>query len=181
MDAECRLSPLTLVVGRNNVGKSNFLRAFQGYASHFIGVLNPAGVDLTDDSHYQTRHLEDEQPPVSITVQWPDGRKLGADSQKGVVLDNAELPFLAIPEVYNLDPSMIGGPEPAEVAKGVVPKVLPDGKGVTAVLRMLLLGTSAMQARFRRIESQWKACLPEIRTLHLAPTGPSQLMVEQHK
>jgi hypothetical protein len=180
MDACCRLSPLTLVVGRNNVGKSNFLKAFRSFFQFFLsGEVSIQGY-WDAPSHYQSSNVV-SATGTSLVLKWTNDQVLRASVDSVEVLFAVEDHPAAIPEIYTLDPSMIGEAEPAEVAHGVIPKVLPDGKGVTAVLRMLIQGNASMQQKFRTIEAQWKQCLPEIKTLHLAPTGPSRLMVEQHE
>jgi len=142
-NAGCRLSPLTLVVGRNNTGKSNFLRAFQSYANYCIEEMAALGAELDEESHYQCR-TEKTAQPTSITIHWDEDKVLCASSEDFVFKGDKDSTFRNIPEIYNFDPGMIGGAEPAEIASGVIPQVLPDGKGVTSVLRMLLQGTQAM-------------------------------------
>jgi len=172
-DAGCRLSPLTLVVGRNNVGKSNFLKAFQAHAENCTDWMDS---QLGADSHYQTR-VKAKQEDVTLELSWSDGRRVCASSS--IAEHDAKVFKATFPEIYSLDPAKIGGSEPAETAPGVLPRVFSDGKGVTSVLRMLMQGNSAMRQRFQTIERQWRQCVPEIKTLHLPPTGPAFLMVEQ--
>lgn len=180
MDASCRLSPLTLVVGRNNVGKSNFLKAFQSCFQFFLsGEVSLKGY-WDAPSHYQSRNGTSASA-TSVLLKWAKTDVLRASVDREEMRYEVEEHPDVIPEIFILDPATIGEAEPAEVATGVIPKVLPDGKGVTAVLRMLKQGNSSMQKRFTKIETQWKQCLPEIKTLHLSITGPSRLMVEQHE
>lgn len=181
MEAECRLSPLTLVVGRNNTGKTNFLRSFQSHAQWCRLSENvSAGDPFENSAHYQTRVIKEDPVMPSVELEWNSGPVITASHS---VLDLEGVNFrqaLHIPEIYSFDPVLVGGAEPAESASGVIPRILPDGKNVTSVLRMLKLGNQSMRKRFDTIESQWQRCVPEIKTLHLAPTGPSRLMVEQH-
>jgi len=171
-EASCRLSPLTLVVGRNNVGKSNFMRAFQAHADC---CAKPSSESLLSESHYQTRE-KIEPDTVTVELGWSDDRRVIASS----ILDENGLLIVvpAFPEIYSLDPAKIGAAE-SEPSPGVIPRVFADGKGVTAVLRMLMQGNSEMRQRFQTIERQWRQCVPEVKTIHLPPTGPSLLMVEQ--
>jgi predicted ATPase len=170
MDAECRLSPLTLVVGRNNCGKSNFLRAFQEFASYCV---DPQKSQITSHAHYQSPR---GTKPPSITISEQDRGKFVVPA----IQKRTNTPSLAsVPEIFSFDPEQIGGIEPPEVSTDVVPQVHSNGKGVTAVLRMLVQGSSALRKKFELIEHQWQQCVPEIVSLHLPPTGPSRLMVEQ--
>lgn len=171
MEAECRLSPLTLVVGRNNMGKSNFLRAFRSHAEH---CFDPSKSTLASSSHYQKR-AGSVTPTVSIELQTN-----GGDKELALAPGSEHSPGhfgRFIPSIFALDPAKIGGIE--EPDSNVLPHVEPDGKGVTAVLRMLMQGSLALRKRFAEIETQFRQCLPEIQTLHLPEKGPSQLMVEQ--
>lgn len=176
-EAACRLSPLTLIVGRNNSGKSNFLRAFQDHARH---LLTPDDGNLDCACHYRFEYSFGDGPPPAIELRLSDGSTVGVSTARDWRAPKGVSQFKSMPEIYDFDPKMIGRAEPAEFAKGVSPRVLPDGKGVTSVLRMLLHGPGAMRKRFETIQQQWKKCLPEIMTLHFASTGPSELMVEQH-
>ena len=65
LSASCRLSPLTLVVGRNNSGKTNFLRAFQDFVS--MG-LDPHAGNLETLCHHQT----EQAPAKPVKAQWKD-------------------------------------------------------------------------------------------------------------
>jgi predicted ATPase len=162
-----------LMVGRNNVGKSNFLKAFQAHAENCKDWMN---TKLEVDSHYQTR-TGIEPTPVTLELAWSNEHRVRTSSE--IHEHDAESYNAIFPEIYSLDPAKIGGTEPAETTTGVIPRVFSDGKGVTSVLRMLMQGNAAMRQRFQTIERQWRQCVPEIKTLHLPPTGPVFLMVEQ--
>ena len=177
MSASCRLSPLTLVVGRNNSGKTNFLRAFQDFGMALAAPGQRPLVNVLHSQSLATGNDPSNHPGIKL-FDSEGGSDLvsydiSEDSGPGLQIG------LPIPEIYDFEPRKVGGEENAETPAGVVPRVLPDGRNVTSALRMLMLGDSAMQKRFRLIESQWKQCLPEIEHLHLAPTGPSRLMVQQ--
>lgn len=172
-ETSCCLAPLTLVVGRNNVGKSNFLKAFQALAENCTDWMN---TNLEGESHYQTR-TKAESTPVTLELAWSNKHRVRVSSS--IDEHTAEKYKIDFPEIYSLDPAKIGGTEPAETAPGVLPRVFSDGKGVTSVLRMLMQGNSAMRQRFQTIEKQWRQCVPEIKSLHLPPSGPVFLMVEQ--
>lgn len=177
-EATCRLSPLTLVVGRNNSGKSNFLRAFQDCAAH---VIDPANSGLRQACHHQHESwLSDSPVPTSLELEWADGRKVSVSTaSEAAAAGPGNREFPSIPEIHDFDPRVIGGPEPSETPQGVLTPILPDGRGVTSTLRRLRLGDSAQQRRFEKITHQWRECLPEITNLHFAESGPSRLMVEQ--
>lgn len=177
-EASCRLSPLTLVVGRNNSGKTNFLRAFQDFAEQCV---NQDAGKLESLCHYQA-----ELPPmlrpgpiVSVRIERTDGLCGEANSVDVIEAPAHRRLQFSFPEIYDFDPRLIGAPEPAESAEGVIPRVLPDGRNVTSVLRRLRLGDSEQQRRFEKIKHQWQECLPEVMNLHFASTGPTRLMVEQ--
>ena len=183
MEAECRLSPFTLVVGRNNCGKSNFLKAFVEHARHSLDNLFGDGLD--SEIHYQSVDKPDGLvTAINLTLDSGTNVLATRDRAHPSSTDPQYLKKLGvsirIPEIFSFDPAVIGGVEPAEVSEGVSPRVFPDGKGVTTVLRMLVQGSLAMREKFSLIERQWQQCLPEIKSLHLPPTGPSRLMVEQH-
>lgn len=176
--ASCRLSPLTLVVGRNNSGKTNLVRAFHDAASQ---VIQPDKGKLTSLCHYQREEeyifAEDTGPVVAISLTRSDGSLIEIASNKANS-GGGDILF-RIPEIYDFDPRLIGAAEPAESAENVIPRVLPDGRNVTSVLRRLRLGDSDQQRRFETIKRHWQECLPEVKNLHFSSSGPMRLMVEQ--
>ncbi|MDI1315375.1 ATP-binding protein [Prosthecobacter sp.] len=105
--AECRLSPFTLVVGANNSGKTNFLRAFADYAA-------ASALDTAPPPH---RNSPDQKALVELVTA--DGTP----------------PDIRHPlPVYRFDPDAIGKPEAAAQS---VPFVRENGEGVTQVIERL--------------------------------------------
>ena len=153
--ARCRLAPFTLIVGANNAGKSNLLRAVRDMAviDAFPGRLN------------ESRNHGCGEEDVKITLRWDDGSELVAYEEHegggGISGTNkmAEMnPRGGSAVIYRLDPNVIGA------ADGRVkePFIAPNGEGVSAVLDKLNAGPSAAQKRYKAIMDALRRCVPEI-------------------
>jgi predicted ATPase len=149
MAANCRLSPFTLVVGANNSGKTNFLRAFADYSS--------------------ARLLGTHPPPHHNTPQDQAVVALGAGDQASLVIRH-------LFPIYRFDPDTISRPEAAAQAD---PFVRENGEGVTQVIeRLNEEGSSAFDAiltHFRSAISEIESLT--LRTL--PPGGKKTIMLQE--
>ncbi|OYW76152.1 MAG: hypothetical protein B7Z37_09960 [Verrucomicrobia bacterium 12-59-8] len=147
--AECRLSPFTLVVGANNSGKTNFLRAFADYAA-------ARALDVPLPPH---RNTPDDQVLVELTAE--DGTS----------------PSIRHPlTIYRFDPDTIGRPEAAAQSD---PFVRENGEGVTQVIERLSEEGSpafaAILSQFRSAISEMES----ISLTTLPPGGRKTIMLQE--
>jgi len=150
MQAECRLSPFTLVVGANNSGKTNFLRAFTDYSrTRLLGTTPPP-------------HRNTPEAPVVIEFDTSDGTPL-----------DIRHPW----PIYRFDPDVISRPESAAQSD---PFVRENGEGVTQVIeRLSEEGSPAFDAILSQLRSAISA-IESITLRTLPPGGKKTLMLQEH-
>lgn len=149
MSAECRLSPFTLVVGANNSGKTNFLRAFADYSL--------------------MRLLDSKPPPHRNTPDAPVVVELG--TRDGETLDIRH-PWL----IYRFDPDVISRPEAAAQSD---PFVRENGEGVTQVIeRLSEEGSPAFESILKQFRSAISE-IESITLRTLPPGGKKTLMLQE--
>lgn len=157
LDAKCRLSPVTVVIGANNAGTSNFLRGI-----HLAGRSSPDTrtwlEELHSSAHRGTVAGHGKQKTM-ITLSAGEGREIRVDYEPGGATGglNRGLMFQAVRK-YILDEKVIGGGE-VDTAS---PFVHENGEGTTRVLQMLSLRN---RTAFSRIEQAFMAYVPEIEEL----------------
>ncbi|MEQ1862341.1 MAG: AAA family ATPase [Chthoniobacteraceae bacterium] len=153
--AHCRLAPFTLIVGANNAGKSNLLRAVRdvGVSDAYPGSLNSA------------RHQCSGKEDVKIVLRGGDGGELavnehhdGGGGRSGALNRLAKNPGAGVPVIYRLDPAVIGGAE----KRTKQPFIAPNGEGVSAVLDKLNAGHQPVRKRYSDIIAALCRCVPEI-------------------
>jgi len=173
--AHCRLSPFTLIVGANNAGKSNLLKAVRDVA---VVDLNPPGWLNA------ARHHSSDEARVKVFLRWNDGNELEVwERHDGSGSVSGSPARLAIPlrgwasEIYRLDPTIIGT---GEGGSGE-PYITPDGAGVAWMLDKWNAGSRAMRARFDQVETALRRCVPEIEKLSFydEDVGKRAIQVEQ--
>ncbi len=164
LDAKCRLSPVTLVIGANNAGKSNFLRGIRALVQSF--KKNPEG-EFADiwDAHHRRKGMEAEDVRIRGKGLTKDGRMDSIDLTTRRVDPSASGPEgegsgsngLDLREVYlyQLDESKIGGPEMDSES----PFVHGNGEGTTRVLQALLMNDRDV---FEEIEATFREFVPEV-------------------
>ena len=150
-DARCRLSPFTLVVGANNSGKTNFLRAFADYSSHLI-----LGTQMIPH-----RNATKDDAQVDLKLNDAGGK--------------LQLPHP--PPIYRFDPDAIGRPE---VAAQSTPFVRENGEGVTQVIeRLHEEGSPAFASIFKHFSAANPEV--EQITLRTLPTGGKKIIMLQER
>jgi energy-coupling factor transporter ATP-binding protein EcfA2 len=177
--ARCRLSPFTLIVGANNAGKTNLLKAVQDAAAcespaESIKVLSAA-----------RHHASDTGVRTEISVEWSDGKKDTAwnqpDEERNMrVIDfgNPKSPFNDVRlEITRFDPAIIG----KEEGGSGEPYIQPNGAGVSWMLDKWNAGSKALRARFKRVVDALKRCVPEIDEVSFydVDVGKRAIQVEQ--
>ena len=198
VDARCRLSPFTLIVGANNAGKSNLLKAFADL-SMFVSRHG----DVDDWS--QKRHHASKSYDVEIHADWDDAgplttrmltdeemeeaRKRREEMRKQweAALDGQH-PFKPAPaakyrgftgtlSVYAFDPTVIGNPEGGDA----IPFIRPNGAGVSWILDKWNSGAKAGRERFAQVVADLRRCVPEIEALSFydVVAGKRGVQVEQ--
>jgi energy-coupling factor transporter ATP-binding protein EcfA2 len=177
--ARCRLSPFTLIVGANNAGKTNLLKAVQDAAAcespaESMKVLSAA-----------RHHASEAGVRTEISVQWSDGKKDTAlnqpDEERNMrVIDfgNPKSPFNDVRlEIARFDPAIIG----KEEGGSGEPYIQPNGAGVSWMLDKWNAGSRAMRARFERVITALRRCVPEIEAVSFydVDVGKRAIQVEQ--
>ncbi len=155
--ARCRLSPFTLIVGANNAGKSNLLRA----------VRDAMVSDVYPDRLNEARHHGCGEENLKVKLRWNDATDWTVEtaSEQSCVVGGSNNRVVAkegggagVPVLYCLNPQMIGGAE----KRTMRPFIAPNGEGVTAVLDKLNSGPSALRKRYEQIIGALRRCVPEI-------------------
>ena len=180
LNAECRLSPVTVVIGANNAGKSNFLRGvgLAGISSERFGGIS--SVEKPDVQHFSDGM---QKHPSQITIkQGAKQLSLKADSRHefGLISDDRCWSLGRSDEFepirvgfYSLDPRTLGQPED----HGVAAEVKPSGQGLTTVLR--LLADSAPE-KFKELTAQFAEFVPEIEELRITKRGNKEFEILWH-
>ena len=186
----CRLSPFTLIVGANNTGKSNLLRAVKMVGSN-PGKLPPQMVQAI--RHHQCS----ADVPVLVDAVWDDGcisqsTMVGEASQtqeagesrlhflfeNGVPQSGSKFRYASPDlEIFNFDPALIGGPE-----GGVgQPSISRNGQGVSWTLDKWNSGARPLRERFERVITDLRRCVPEIERISFydVEAGTRAIQVEQ--
>lgn len=188
--ARCRLSPFTLIVGANNSGKSNLLRAVSDVTAGMPQAEEKKA--LTTGRHHQCT----AQVSVWLGARWNDSRVSHAlllrEAQYRDIVDlrveeflspNGE-PFLETNvrymdealEIYRLDPAIIG----KEEGGSGEPYIQPNGAGVSWMLDKWNSGSRAMRARFEQVIAALRRCVPEIEAVSFYDVdGKRAIQVEQ--
>jgi predicted ATPase len=165
LDAKCRLSPVTVVIGANNAGKSNFLKATQ--------CLWNAELDGLGDIRTKG-HQFNNKNPRRIEL-----RGVGKSGKKATLLhDPDEVHAYAEPHSHSGD--ILGGatnnlsssrclrfrPEASVIGLAETdteqPFVHPNGEGVTRVLQVLSL---KHRNQFQKLEDEFRKYVPEVEEL----------------
>ncbi len=163
VDAKCRLSPVTLVIGANNAGKSNFLRGL---------------ADLNDYANSPCRTEAEPMEDVAVLAHRTQSRTAGisaviARDGTGSKVDFEQHRLLEpVPHVsmtwgmssektvrlYALDEKaiVVGGDEASP------PEVMPDGSGTIRVLEML---SREQPEVFMTVCEEFRKFLPEVEQL----------------
>lgn len=182
VDARCRLSPFTLIVGANNAGKSNLLKAVQD-VSESAGGFN--WDELYDERWRSVRHHAAKKGEAVVELIWSDGAKTSSsDAAKDIISarlqkqkneGSIKVPF----SITSLDPQKIGRPEP----KSTAPSIGVDGTGVSATLDQWNSGAKVSRDRFARVSSDLRRCIPEIEALSFydVVNGSRGIQVEQSR
>ena len=168
VDARCRLSPFTLIVGANNAGKSNLLRAVRDASE---GVVRDKGIEYLNGFQH---HSGPAGATSSISVFWNDGIKALIEyphtPDKGEPYDSgfnlygnqeASRKITSSFLIYAFDPPAIGNAEPG----GEKPQLGVNGKGVSHILDKWNSGAKASRERFARVVADLQRCVPEIEAL----------------
>ncbi len=151
--ASCRLSPFTLVVGANNSGKSNLLRAIS--EAPFANTGETARMEL--GKHHSAAGGE----TVRIELTYSDGGKAGARIGAGapLVFGSAKRPSTRYP-IYRIDPNAVSVSD----AEGEL-SIGSDGGGIARVLERLRSGPRASRDLADRIERDVSRFVPEVEAI----------------
>ena len=168
VDARCRLSPFTLIVGANNAGKSNLLKAVRDVAS-----------DNRDeqDGEYMNgilHHAVSREAKPYVSMVWSDEKRTSTSFLKDPfksearvrgIIDNVQTGNIRrllhhIP-VAQFDPLSIGNPEGVDSS----PFLQPNGAGVSWILDKWNSGAKAGRERFAQVVTDLRRCVPEIEAL----------------
>ena len=189
--ARCRLSPFTLIVGANNSGKSNFMKAIRDISA--LNAPREARALLRSAGHHaQPRDIE---PTVSLI--WSDGKvtksilsnssildievRLRMSDETNVIgvqnLDGTACELSSLLEIYRLDPDIVGSAESA----GYSERISANGLGVSRLLEKWNSGSRAMRTRFEQVEAALRRCVPEIERVSFydVDVGKRAIQVEQ--
>ncbi len=179
LSARCRLSPFTLIVGANNAGKSNLLKAVQDAAAC---ILPAEAVTVLRVARH---HTSEADARTEICVEWSDGKKSRAWHQPGkersmrvIDLGEPKSPFNGMRlEIARFDPAIIGAPEGGSGE----PYIQPNGAGVSWMLDKWNSGSRAMRARFETVIAALRRCVPEIEAVSFydVDVGKRAIQVEQ--
>jgi ABC-type cobalamin/Fe3+-siderophores transport system ATPase subunit len=177
--ARCRLSPFTLIVGANNAGKSNLLKAVRDVA------LGSSPTDSVEVLGAARHHASDKNARTEIVVTWSDGRKDSAwtqpDEERSMRMFDFGGPKTPIDgmrlEIYRFDPNLVGA---GEGGSGE-PYIAPNGAGVSWMLDKWNSGARTMRMRFEQVVNALRRCVPEIEALSFydEDVGRRAIQVEQ--
>jgi predicted ATPase len=155
LDAKCRLSPVTAVIGANNAGKSNFLRGL-GLCVASSGLPGVAA-DGSRNCHRSRSLIEDKteillsSPHGQMQIDYLHGDTVGSFGTNGGV-------GLSTCGLYRLNADQIGAAE-SDTER---PIVHTSGEGVTRVLQWLSL---KKKRSFLALEEEFQKFVPEIEEL----------------
>lgn len=189
--ARCRLSPFTLIVGANNAGKTNLLRAVQIAAAFSTGSIS--NEDILASRH----HASSVETEPTVNLVWDDGKittgvlsaneaiNRAAQSRSESVFGlnpykpepQRERNFQTPLEIARFDPAIVGA---AEGGSGE-PYIQPNGAGVSWMLDKWNAGSRVMRARFERVITALRRCVPEIEAVSFydVDVGKRAIQVEQ--
>jgi len=163
LDAKCRLSPVTLVIGANNAGKSNFLR---GLADLNDTRDSPCHTNTESSGDFEVlAHRQRSQTEGNTSVVATDSVGSKLDFTQDLLLKpvaHAAMGWGMSHEksvrLYTLDEKAIGisGDEQGK------PEVLPNGEGTVRVLHML---SKKKPETFRAVEAEFSKFIPEVEKL----------------
>jgi len=172
VDAEVDLAPLTLVLGANGAGKTNFLRAFRD-CGPFIdrkpqeGRVPPSGDELP-------KHFNHILQPVSVKFTTDNGDTICNQFPPSHLRNQTHSRSVMI---FHLDPAKISQTE-ITVAN---PYILPDGSGTTRTLETLKNGDQ--EELFQAAHKALITYVPEILKLSFADVenqnGHKQMQVKE--
>ena len=187
--ARCRLSPFTLIVGANNAGKSNLLRAVQDAVSSRVSEVE---AKILKNARHQCAMLDS----LLLCAKWDDERMseslwYGTSKEKDEIqyvrdeffgvrtrITENDVRYIEPPlEIYRLDPAVIGAPEGGSGE----PYIQPNGAGVSWMLDKWNSGSRAMRARFEQVITALRRCVPEIEAVSFydVDVGKRAIQVEQ--
>jgi ABC-type branched-subunit amino acid transport system ATPase component len=190
VDARCRLSPFTLIVGANNAGKSNLLRAVADLALwtcnygdvsdwnlrqhqaaksggiEILAVWDSLSVSLAREATAEENEEKFDQIESMMNGQKDSGTPRATKHQR------FETPL----PVFIFEPSAIGNPE-----KDGSSSVDQNGAGVSWILDKWNSGAKAARERFARVVADLRRCVPEIEMLSFYDVegGKRGVQVEQ--
>ena len=158
LDAKCRLSPVTVVIGANNAGKSSFLRGLLAATMNEAPARGQPNVEVYQAFNNQYHRRSDMMMESShIRLRRGDDTRLitfepifPAFTAEGFTLNETRL--------YRLNEGVIGTAE----TDTEQPIVHSDGEGVTRVLQMLSL---TKRKTFQQIEEEFRKFVPEVEEL----------------
>src|SRR5687767_11992827 len=167
IDAKCRLSPVTLVIGANNAGKSNFLKGIQDAAGRRNNLEGKwgnlvhknakyKGAQIIFNLHTPLAHITSPDGKFWSEVRWSVRQSEAGDPE--VHSDGGWGSFPGNLGFFCLDHRRIGKDEP--IAKK--PQVGDDGSGVTQVLERL---KAHNEEAFSALIAEFKVYVPEIQEL----------------
>lgn len=184
VDARCRLSPFTLIVGANNAGKSNLLKAVRDVSEC---ITRENGIAYLNGFRH---HTALDNATSSVSVVWNDGTNAVAEHplrpDKGEPYDVWFRPYgneeasrkitTAFP-IAQFEPTSIGNAEGGDGS----PFIQPNGVGVSWVLDKWNSGAKAGRERFAKVVADLRRCVPEIEALSFydVAAGKRGVQVEQ--
>ena len=189
--ARCRLSPFTLIVGANNAGKSNLLKAVRD-----VAVISTQGE--MDDSWASNCHHAVGPSRPDVVLQWSDGKhtttkektkaesEAANDAMRAAFAVGQRMSFdeatnyrrISSPlEIYRLDPNIIGT---GEGGTGE-PYIAPNGAGVSWMLDKWNAGARVQRVRFEQVITALRRCVPEIEAVSFydEDVGKRAIQIEQ--
>ena len=182
VDARCRLSPFTLIVGANNAGKSNLLKAVRDVSGGIpqIRVRHQGISDKSDPTvllrckdssvrirNFSTTGLREERAGIKLGL--PD-YGIGGERQAAGIFER-EL------DIFQFEPALIGNPE-----GGIGEEFIePNGARVSWVLDKWNAGAKAGRERFAQVIADLRRCVQEIEALSFYDVegGKRGVQVEQ--
>lgn len=179
LDAKCRLSPVTAVIGANNAGKSNLLKGIRVTLdfNDSSRAGHPFHVDPFESCHHRSAGMELQDVNVrletAMTGLWfeftrPYSRRGPESGAMGGSSYDHSFGY------YHLDADVIGIAE----SDSEKPRVHANGEGVTRVLQMLSLKKKKV---FQQIEDEFNTFVPEVKelTFERADQGKWYLQVRE--
>lgn len=172
LDAKCRLSPVTVVIGANNAGKSNFLRGVDN-------VVRGEHYNHVDRDVVDSYHRGGQEDVIRCITAYQGGRSAALGfapteplSHSGKFIKEVDERFVSRRVGrYELDAELIGNAEEDEKE----PSVAYNGKGVTRVLKMLQLKN---REAFSALEKEFISFVPEVRELNFGYLDPGKWFVQ---